>query len=239
VLQPGCISAPQAIGELLGYRPDVLVVCAYGQILRQDVLDAVLTIVVHPSLAPHWRGAAPVARALMAGETELAVTVLKMSAGVDEGPVGDVRRVMVPADADAGRAFELLGPAAVEGVLATLEAIAAGSIVWREQEGEPTYAAKITAEDRLINWSRPPAAIVNRVRALSPEIGAVTELLGKRTLVWRAAVGQGPLPAPASGRLGLPAGDGWVEILELQQEGRARMSAAEFLRGAGRALTSR
>lgn len=239
VLQPERISAPEAVVELLAYSPDVLVACAYGQILRQNVLDAVLTIVVHPSLVPRWRGAAPVARALMAGETELGVTILKMSAGVDEGPVGDLRRVIVPADADAGRAFELLAPSAVEGVLATLAAIAAGTIVWREQEGEPTYAAKITPDDRVIDWSRPVADIVNQVRGLAPEIGAVTDLLGKRTLIWQAAAGQGPLPAAAGGRLGLPAGDGWVEVLELQQEGRARMSAAEFLRGAGRALTNR
>lgn len=238
VLQPERISAPEAVAELLAYTPDVLVVCAYGQILRQNVLDALLTIVVHPSLVPHWRGAAPVARALMAGETELAVTVLKMSAGVDEGPVGDLRRVSVPADADAGRAYELLAPAAVVGVLATLDAIAAGTIAWREQTGEVTYAAKISPADRRIDWSRPAAAIVNQVRALAPDIGAVTELLGKRTLVWRAAAGAGPLPPGSSGRLALPAGDGWVEVLELQQEGRARMSAAEFLRGAGRALST-
>ncbi len=236
VLQPERISAPEAVGQLLAYRPAVLVVCAYGQILRQNVLDAVPTIVVHPSLVPHWRGAAPVERALMAGETELGVTTLKMTAGVDEGPIGDVRQVTVPVDADAGRAYELLAPAAVGGVLATLEAMANGTVVWREQAGEPTRAEKIGPADRTIDWSRPAAAIVNQIRALAPHIGAVTELLGRRTLLWRAAVGVGPSPPPAGGGLALAAGDGWVDVLELQQEGRARMTAAEFLRGAGRAL---
>lgn len=236
VLQPERISAPEALEELLSYRPDVLVVCAYGQILRQNVLDAVLTIVVHPSLVPRWRGAAPVERALMAGETELGVATLRMAAGVDEGPVGDLRLIRVPADADAGEAYEQLAPAAVDGVIATVDAITQGRVIWRDQAGEPTYAAKITPDDRVIDWSRPAAEIVNKVRALSPHIGAVTELLGRRTFIWRARAGEGALPAAADGRLALPAGGGWVEVLELQQEGRGRMTASEFLRGAGRAL---
>jgi methionyl-tRNA formyltransferase len=236
VLQPERVSDPQALERLLAFGPDVLVVCAYGQILRQNVLDALQTIVVHPSLVPRWRGAAPVERALMAGETDLGVTTLKMTAGVDAGPVGDLRHVTVPADTDAGRAYELLAPAAVEGVLATLDAVAGGTIRWREQVGEPTYADKIGPVDRMIDWSRPADAVVNQIRALAPHIGAVTELLGRRTVLWRAVAGEGPPPPAGSGRLGLAAGDGWVDVLELQQEGRARVTAAEFLRGAGRAL---
>src|SRR5450756_1207901 len=146
------------------------------------------------------------------------------------------RQVHVPPDADAGRAYELLAPTAVDGVLATLGGMAAGTLLWREQEGAATYAAKITAQDKLIDWARPATAIVAQVRALSPYIGAVTDLLSKRTRIWRAAAGSGPLPAPSRERLALPAGDGWVDVLELQQEGRNRLTAGEFLRGAGRAL---
>ncbi len=122
VLQPQRTSEPQAVDALLATGADVLVVCAYGQILAQTVLDAIPTVVVHPSLVPRWRGAAPVERALMAGETELGVTILKMTAGVDEGPVGASRTVDVPRDADAGRAYELLAAAAVEALLETLDA---------------------------------------------------------------------------------------------------------------------
>jgi methionyl-tRNA formyltransferase len=236
VLQPQNVSEPEAVSELLALGPEVLVVCAYGQIVGQHLLDALPTIVVHPSLVPHWRGAAPVERALMAGETELGVTILKMTAGVDEGPVGDARLVHVPADADAGRAYELLAPAAVDGVLATLDGMAAGTVRWRDQQGAATYAAKITPQDKLIDWARPATDIVAQVRALAPSIGAATDLLGKRTRIWRAAAGSGPLPAPRRERLALPAGVGWVEVLELQQEGRKRMTAGEFLRGAGRVL---
>jgi methionyl-tRNA formyltransferase len=236
VLQPQNVSAPDAMSAVLALGPEALVVCAYGQIIGQPLLDALPTIVVHPSLVPHWRGAAPVERALMAGETELGVTILKMTAGVDEGPVGDARLVRVPADADAGRAYELLAPAAVAGVLATLDGMTAGSVSWRAQEGAVTYAAKITPRDKLIDWGRPAPAIVDQVRALAPHIGAVTDLVNRRTLIWRAAAGGGPLPAPSGERLILPAGDGWVDVLELQQEGRSRVTAGEFLRGAGRSL---
>jgi methionyl-tRNA formyltransferase len=236
VLQPDRTSDAGFVGELLAYQPDVFVVCAYGQIVGQNVLDAVDAVVVHPSLVPHWRGPAPVERALMAGETELGVCTLSMTAGVDEGPVGDVREVHVPRDADAGRAYELLAPPAVDGVLATLDAISAGTAEWRPQTGTPTYAAKIGPNDRRIDWGRPAAEIADQVRALSPHIGAVTELAGRRTMIWRARPGGGPVPSTGRDRLVIAAGEGWVDVLELQQEGRRRMAAVEFLRGAGRSL---
>ena len=236
VLQPERLSDQASLAALLECGPDVFVVCAYGQIVRQDVLDAVATIVVHPSLVPHWRGAAPVERALMAGETELGVCTLQMTAGVDEGPVGDARTVSVPRDADAGRAYELLAPAAVDGVVATLDAIAAGTIEWRPQTGDVTFADKIGPADKEIDWSRSATAIADQIRALSPHIGAVTVLAGRRTRIWRAAAGDGPMPAAGPDRLVIAAGQGWLDVLELQQEGRTRMTAVEFLRGAGRSL---
>jgi methionyl-tRNA formyltransferase len=236
VLQPERLSEPGSLQRLLEYTPDALVACAYGQIVTQDLLDALETIVVHPSLVPRWRGAAPVERALMAGETELGVCTLRMTAGVDEGPVADARPVHVPRDADAGRAYELLAPAAVAGVLATLDAIAAGTVEWRPQRGEATYAAKIGPADKEIDWSRPAVQIADQVRALSPHVGAVTELAGRRTRIWRAVPGDGPLPATGADRLLIAAGQGWLDVLELQQDGRTRMTAREFLRGAGRGL---
>lgn len=238
VLQPARVSAPGAVRELLATDAEVLVVCAYGQIVAQELLDAIPTVVVHPSLVPRWRGPAPVERALMAGETELGVATLQMTAGVDEGPVGDLRRVHVPRHADAGEAYRSLAPPAAEGVLAVLDAMAAGSAAWQAQEGEASYAPKIGAADRQVDWQRPAAAIADQVRALSPHIGAVTELLGRRTLLWRVAPGGGPLPERSATQLALPAADGWVDVLELQQEGRSRVTAAEFLRGAGRALAA-
>jgi methionyl-tRNA formyltransferase len=236
VLQPEELSAPESLTELMACAPDALVACAYGRIVRQPVLEALLALVVHPSLLPRWRGAAPVERALMAGETELGVATLRMTAGVDEGPVGDVRTVAVTPDADAGAVYDALAGPAVDGLLATLRAVGDGSVVWKPQTGEPSYAAKITPADRQLDWRRPARELAAQVRALSPHIGTVTELDGRRTLVWAAQALDRPPDGIGRDRLLMSTGDGWLEILALQPESRRPMTAAEYLRGAGRSL---
>jgi methionyl-tRNA formyltransferase len=235
LLQPERPDEAGALAELLAFAPEVLVVCAYGRIIRRALLHALPVLVVHPSAVPRWRGAAPVVRALMAGEREIGVATLLMTEGVDEGPVGDLRPLSIPADADAGQAYALIAPVAVDSLLSTLAGMADGSIVWRPQTGEATYAAKIEEADRQIDWSRPARQIADQVRALSPQVGAVAELGGKRVLVWRA-VALTEAPAERKERLFVPAAEGVVEILEIQPEGRRRMTAAEYLRCAGRAL---
>lgn len=236
VLQPPVVSDADAVAGLLRYEPEVFVACAYGQIVGDRLLDALPCLVVHPSPVPRWRGAAPVERALMAGETQLGVATLRMTAGVDEGPVADERAVYVPRDADAGEAYALLAPAAAASLVATLDAMERGDVSWQPQTGEASYAGRITADDRRIDWRRPAPQVVDHIRSLSPHIGAVTELGGSRIIVWRAVAGEGALPDAGGERLIIPAGAGWAEVLELQQAGRRRMSAAEFLRGAGRRL---
>jgi methionyl-tRNA formyltransferase len=160
--------------------------------------------------------------------------------------VAATRVVCVPREADAGEAYAALAPVAVEALQATLTAVEDGTVVWEEQRGEPTYAAKIAPDERLLDWTRGAREIVDRVRALAPHVGAVTELLGERTRIWRAS----PAPGAEAGPPGAPvvldgdrllfgAGDGAVEVLALQRAGGRRMSAAEFLRGAGRALAAR
>jgi methionyl-tRNA formyltransferase len=237
VVQPADLKAPKTRDEILAHAPDALVACAYGRIVPAVLFESVPSLVVHPSRVPAWRGAAPVVRALMAGQTELGVSTLQMSAGVDEGPVADERTVYVPRDRDAGEAYELLAGPATESLLDTLGAIANGSVVWRPQVGEASYAEKITEEDRVVDWRRPARAIADQVRALAPDVGAHTELVGVRLLLWKVAA----LPALPEGgtrrdRLILPCGVGYLEILELQEAGRRRMSAAEYLRGAGRRI---
>jgi methionyl-tRNA formyltransferase len=241
VLQPERLSDALA-EELTGMDAQTLAVCAHGSIVPEEFLDALLTVVTHPSAVPRWRGAAPVERALMNGETELAMATLLMTAGVDEGPIGDLRPVRVPREADAGEAYRLLAAPAAESLLTTLSAIEDGSVNWRPQEGEPTYAPRLEKADRELRWGESAAAVVDRVRALSPAVGARTKIGGRELTVWKArALSEAPEPAPDSretaDRLILPAAEGWVELLEVQAPGGRRMAAAEYLRGAGRWLT--
>ncbi len=235
VLQPVMLDSGFT-SELAAFEPDAFVACAYGVIVPAAVFDSVLSLVVHPSPVPRWRGAAPVVRALMAGETELGVATLKMTAGVDEGPVADARAVHVPREADAGEAYALLAGPAAQSLLATLDAIEAGTVVWQPQTGAASYAEKLTDADRAIDWARDAQAIADQVRALSPDVGAATELGGRRVLLWKAAVAQPPAADDARDRLVIACGQGWLEVLELQEEGRRRITAQEYLRGAGRRL---
>lgn len=238
-LQPDSLREADVQDALLAFQPDVLVACAYGRIVPASLLGRLPGLVVHPSAVPRWRGAAPVERALLAGETELGVTTIAMSAGVDEGDVADLRSVHVPRTADAGEAYALLAPVAVSSLVATLDAVAAGTVVWRPQVGEPSHAEKLGDDERRIDWSRPAVELADQVRALSPHIGAVTELGGRRVLIWRSR----PLAAlddeAGDDRLALPCGEGFLEVLELQEAGRRRMTTPEYLRGAGRRLLDR
>lgn len=235
VLQPERLDETFA-DELLSRGVAAFVVCAYGRIVPAALLERLETLVVHPSLLPRWRGAAPVQRALMAGETELGVATLHMTPGVDEGPIGDLRLVHVPREADAGQAYEALAQPAVEGLMAVLDGLAQGSVEWRPQEGEPTFAAKIDDADRTIDWRRPAREIADQVRALSPQVGAVAELGARRTLIWRARPLDEAPSESESDRLVMATGEGWLEILELQEAGKRRIAAQEYLRGAGRRL---
>ena len=236
VWQPEVLTASFA-AAVRAHGAGVLVACAYGRLVPAEVLQILTGIVVHPSLVPRWRGASPVERALMAGETELGVSILRMSVGVDEGPVGSQRSVHVPRDADAGIAYELLAGPAAEALTEVLDDMAAGTVTWSPQVGQSTYAAKLSEADRQIDWQRPATAIADQVRALAPAIGAVTQLAGRRVLLWKVRPLARPPEEAGPDRLVLPTGEGWIEVLELQEAGRRRLSAAEYLRGARRLRT--
>ena len=187
VVQPDDLRAPEALADLLAFAPDVLVACAYGRIVPPELFTALPSLVVHPSLVPHWRGAAPVVRALMAGETRLGVATI--ADGGRHRRRADRRRARGDAcrrDADAGAAYELLAGPAADSLLATLAAMADGTLAFAPQQGDADYAAKITEADRVVDWRRPAVAIADQVRALSPDVGAHTELGGRRVLLWRA-----------------------------------------------------
>jgi methionyl-tRNA formyltransferase len=203
------VRQPEHPGDLGDPDVDAVVVAAYGALIPKELLDRTLWLNVHPSLLPRWRGAAPVERTIMAGDTETGVSIIRLVEELDAGPVGAAGDFPIGPDDDAGVVFERaadMGSELLDGVLALQE--------FSPQEGEPTYADKITPADRRLDWSRPPQELHNRIRALSPHIGARGELHGRPVIVWRSRIV-----------------DGELEILEVQPDGRRRMTLAEFERG--------
>jgi methionyl-tRNA formyltransferase len=199
---------PERPTHELDLRAETVVVCAYGLLIPESLLDRGLWLNVHPSLLPRWRGAAPVERALLAGDPETGVTIHETVAELDAGPLAAQRSFPLGPEDDAGTVYARSAELAVELLDEVLPEPS-----FRPQEGEPTYASKIGPEDRELDLTRPEES-VNRIRALSPHIGARGELHGRRLTIWRARLEAGEL---------VP--------VEVQPEGKRRMSYDEFLRG--------
>jgi methionyl-tRNA formyltransferase len=189
-----------------------VVVCAYGLLIPPALLSERTWLNVHPSLLPRWRGAAPVEWVNEAATTETGVTIHETVEALDAGPVAAQEAFPIGPDDDAGVVFARAAAVAAR----LLDSVLADPApVFRPQEGEPSYAEKITAADRVLDLSRPAEELVRIVRALSPHIGARAELEGRRVTVWRARVGE----------------DGSFEPLEVQPEGGRRMEVAAWRRG--------
>jgi methionyl-tRNA formyltransferase len=189
---------------------DALVVAAYGLLIPEPVLQRALWLNVHPSLLPRWRGAAPIERALMAGDEETGVTIIELVKELDAGPIAAQRAFPIEPDDDFGTVSARAGEIAAE---LLEEALPEPQLRPQAADGV-TYAEKIGPEDRELDWSRPPQELLNRIRALSPHIGARGELHDKPMKIWRARVE-----------------DGKLVPVEVQPDGRRRMSYDEFLRG--------
>jgi methionyl-tRNA formyltransferase len=208
---------------------DAGVVVAFGQILRDPLLSAYPLVNLHPSALPRWRGAAPIERAIMAGDRETAVDVIAVVAELDAGPVLASRALVIEPDDDAG---SLRAKALTAGVPLIEQALLEHPQPRPQAVDGVTYAHKITADDRALDWTRPAAELERRVRALSPHIGARCRIDGRPSLVWRARSGDGgERPGVIRPPLRVACGSGELEILELQPEGKRRMPAADYLRG--------
>ena len=206
---------PERLTEVPGDAP--VVVAAYGALVPDALLGERLWLNVHPSLLPRWRGAAPVERAIMAGDTETGVTIHRTTRELDAGPIATQRAFAIEPDDDAGAVYERAAPLAVD----LLDAVLPEPSFEPQPATGVTYAEKIGPEDRGLDWSRSAEEVVNRVRALSPHIGARGTVDGRPLTIWRAR------PAREDSLLVV----GGVELLEVQPDGRRRMSAAEYLRG--------
>ena len=260
VEQPAGISMPGSIALLKELGARFLTIAAFGQILKENLLDAVPCINVHGSLLPEYRGAAPVERAIMDGKRQTGVSIMDVVLALDSGDVYLRKTVPIEDADDAGSIYEKLARAGGEALVEVLNRAAAGPLVGEPQdESLVTYAGKIGPAERRIDWSQTARQIFNQVRALSPHIGAHAKIGEAQLKIWKTALspaGSGPEhqaaaacartvshEAPGAGH-GAPGSatvsgecilvscaDGLLELLQLQPQGKRRMSAAEFLRG--------
>jgi len=204
---------PERLRPGLELGASTVVAVAYGRIVPEPLLGERLWLNVHPSLLPRWRGAAPVERAIMTGDLETGVTIMKIVKELDAGPIAAQKAFAIEPDDDAGTVYARAASTAVN-LLETV--LADHDPAFRPQSEEGlTYADKIAAADRALDLDRPSAELVNVVRALSPHMGARAEVHGRRMTVWRARVGE----------------DGSFEPLEVQPEGGRKMEYAAWLRG--------
>ncbi|WP_024878225.1 methionyl-tRNA formyltransferase [Methylosinus sp. LW3] len=240
VFTPKSFKNAETIGAFADLHADVAVVAAYGLILPQAALDAPRfgCLNLHGSLLPRWRGAAPIQRAVMAGDAETGVMVMKMEAGLDTGPVAATARVTIGEDMTTGELHDALAAAGAELMAKSLRDLSVGALAFTPQAEEGvTYAQKIEKSESRIDWRRPAREIHNLVRGLSPFPGAFFESdLGhgvERVKVLRTKLETGEgAPGAALDDKGLIAcGEGALRLVEVQRGGKAPMAIAEFLRG--------
>ena len=236
VMTPKSLKSAEAQAEFAALGLDAAVVVAYGLILPQPILDAprLGCVNIHASLLPRWRGAAPIQRAIMAGDTETGVMTMQMDAGLDTGPVLMAERLAIGPDMNAGELHDALSPLGADLIVRTMAALERGAIAAQPQpETGATYAAKISKEETRLDWTRDAATLRNQVRGLSPAPGAWTEINGERVKVLKAALAEGA-GAPGTvldDRLTIACGAGALRLDILQRPGRGPMAADDLLRG--------
>ncbi len=233
VRHPVSLKGAEEQAEFAALNADIAVVVAYGLILPQAVLDAPAKgcLNIHASLLPRWRGAAPIHRAIMAGDAETGVCIMQMEAGLDTGPVLLERRLEIGAEETTGELHDRLSALGAQTITEALEQIDTLSAQTQPEAGV-TYAAKIDKAEARIDWSRDASDIDRQIRGLSPFPGAWSMINGRRIklLRSRASLGSGDAGCVLSG-LTVACGTGSVEITQVQPEGKGRMSSEDFLRG--------
>ncbi|HEX4114435.1 MAG TPA: methionyl-tRNA formyltransferase [Solirubrobacteraceae bacterium] len=240
--QPESVNEP-AVRELIAdIAPDAVIVCAFGALVKEPLLSDYEMLNVHPSLLPRWRGAAPIERAIMAGDERTGVSIMRLTAGLDSGPVCLLASEPIHADDTFGSLAGRLERVGGDLLLSALWTLDRGEpLAFAEQdEGQITYAEKIVAADRLLDPKRPAVELERVVRALSPHVGTRVALSdGTQLGVRRAALGTPPASDGGEGvhardgRLLLDCVEGALELIEVQPPGKRPMPAEAFLRGHG------
>ena len=243
VHQPSSLTTIEAKSLLLAHELDVLVVAAYGLLLPPAILGWPKhgCVNVHASLLPRWRGAAPIQRALLAGDVESGVTLMQMDPGLDTGPMLDVVRVPIDGRETAETLERKLTTAGTSALLSYLDGLARGKspVATPQPTAGATYATKIDKREAEIDWSAAATTIDRIVRAFDPVPGAATWRAGERVKIWRAqpAANGRPADAPGTvlavddGTIAVACGEGTLDIVELQPAGGRRMSALQFAAG--------
>jgi methionyl-tRNA formyltransferase len=256
LLQAANVNEESALERIRAAEPEALLVCAFGQLIREPLLSLTEILNVHPSLLPRWRGAAPIERAIMARDPKTGVCVMRLTAGLDSGPVALRAEVELGEDEDYGALAPRLADLGGDLLVEALDLLADGTLAFTEQdEAEVTYAEKISSEDRRLDLAQPAADLAAKVRALTPHIGAFLELAGGERLGVREAspsattrsatvvtadadaVEAAPLDLATGqaevvdGALFVGTGDGPLRLDVVQPAGGKAMAAADYLRG--------
>jgi methionyl-tRNA formyltransferase len=240
VLTPTTLKTPEALGEFRAHNADAAVVVAYGMILPQAILDAppLGCFNLHASLLPRWRGAAPINRAIMAGDAESGVMVMKMDIGLDTGDVAMAERLAITDTMTAADLHDALAPLGADLMVRAMGGLARGGLQLQKQsEDGVTYAAKIDKAEARIDWTRPAREVLRHIHGLSPFPGAWCELpvdaepVRLKILRCELVSGSGAPGDVLDDNLAIACGDRAIRIIELQRAGKAPMKAAEFLRG--------
>ena len=233
VRHPVSLKSAEAQAKFAALNADVAVVVAYGLILPQAILDAPKKgcLNIHASLLPRWRGAAPIHRAIMAGDAETGVCIMQMEAGLDTGPVLLRRETLIGDEETTGQLHDRLSAMGAEAIVEALAGLDELTPEVQPEEGV-TYAAKIDKTEARVDWSKPAVEVARLIRGLSPFPGAFVERDGVRIkfLSARVVAGSGK-PGQVVGGFTVACGDGAVEITRAQRSGKGAQSAEEFLRG--------
>jgi methionyl-tRNA formyltransferase len=232
------VNAPEPLERLRVAAPEAVVVCAFGQLIREPLLSEFQLLNVHPSLLPRWRGAAPIERAIMAGDERTGVCVMRLTAGLDSGPVALCEEVPLDPEGDFAELSARLAELGGELLVRALDLLAEGRLEFAEQdEAAVTYAEKIDLAERRLDPARPAAELAATVRALTPHVGAYLETAdGERLGVRRAAAVDGEALSPGElreqeGAVLLGCADGALRLEVLQPPGGRPMPADAYLRG--------
>jgi methionyl-tRNA formyltransferase len=237
LLQTGDVNEEATLGRIRSLEPELAALCAFGQLVREPLLKELAILNVHPSLLPRWRGAAPIERAIMAGDARTGVSVMQLSEGLDSGPLALSKETAIGPEEDFEALCRKLAALGAELLVKALDLSAEGRLELKAQdEREATYAEKIEPEERRLDPSRPAAELARAVRALTPHIGAYLEISGGGRLgVWRArpvevGVRTGEVRAEW-GALLLGCGRGALRLEVVQPQGGKPMAADAYLRG--------